>query len=81
MCDFAVPCGTVAKQVFDNAKVTVQPTASEQDVKSTLTVVESGEVDAGVVYVTDVQAAGSKVTGVAIPSDRQRDDDLPDQRC
>lgn len=68
VCDFTVPCGTVAKQVFDNAKVTVHPTASEQDVKSTLTVVESGEVDAGVVYVTDVQAAGSKVTGVPIPS-------------
>lgn len=69
VCDYAVPCGTVAKQVFDNAKVTVKPAASEQDVKSTLTVVESGEVDAGVVYVTDVRAAGSKVSGVAIPDD------------
>lgn len=69
VCDFAVPCGTVAKQVFDNAKITVHPTASEQDVKSTLTVVEGGEVDAGVVYVTDVKAAGSKVTGVEIPAD------------
>lgn len=68
VCDPAVPCGVVAKQVFDNAKVTVHPTASEQDVKSTLTVVESGEVDAGVVYVTDVKAAGNKVTGVSIPA-------------
>lgn len=68
VCDYAVPCGAVAEQVFDNAKVTVHPTAREQDVKSTLTVVESGEVDAGVVYVTDVKAAGDKVTGVDIPS-------------
>lgn len=68
VCDYAVPCGTVAKDVFDNAKVTVKPTASEQDVKSTRTVVESGEVDAGVVYVTDVKAAGRKVTGVQIPA-------------
>jgi molybdate transport system substrate-binding protein len=68
VCDFAVPCGTVAEQVFTNAKITVHPTAREQDVKSTLTVVESGEVDAGVVYVTDVKAAGSKVTGVPIPA-------------
>ena len=30
--------------------------------------VESGEVDAGVVYVTDVRSAGSKVKGVVIPS-------------
>jgi molybdate transport system substrate-binding protein len=69
VCDFDVPCGTVAKEVFDNAKADVHPTASEQDVKSTLTVVESGEVDAGVVYVTDVRAAGSKVVGVEIPAD------------
>lgn len=68
VCDPAVPCGAVAAQVFSNAKVTVQPTASEADVKSTLAAVESGEVDAGLVYVTDVRAAGSQVKGVPIPS-------------
>ena len=30
---------------------------------------ELGEVDAGVVYVTDVRAAGSKVKGIEIPAD------------
>jgi molybdate transport system substrate-binding protein len=67
-CDPAVPCGATAQKVFDNAKITVKPTASEPDVKSTLGVVESKEVDAGMVYVTDVRAAGSKVTGVEIPT-------------
>ena len=43
--------------------VTLQP-----DVKSVLTQVELGNVDAGVVYVTDVKAAGAKVTGVPIPA-------------
>jgi molybdate transport system substrate-binding protein len=33
-----------------------------------LTQVELGNVDAGVVYVTDVKAAGSKVKGVTIPA-------------
>lgn len=68
VCDFEVPCGTVAKQVFDNARVSVNPSAREQNVTATLAVVESGEVDAGVVYVTDVKEAGSKVAGVPIPA-------------
>ena len=54
--------------VFTNAKITVTPVTLEPDVKSVLTKVELGAVDAGVVYVTDVRAAGSKVTGVPIDS-------------
>ncbi|HEY2042865.1 MAG TPA: molybdate ABC transporter substrate-binding protein [Jatrophihabitans sp.] len=67
LCQPQVPCGTVAAQVFANAKVTVKPVTLEQDVKSTLTKVELDEVDAGVVYVTDVRSAGTKVTGIVIP--------------
>jgi molybdate transport system substrate-binding protein len=69
VCDPAVPCGVVAAQVLENAGTTVHPTASLADVKSTLAAVESGEVDAGLVYVTDVRAAGGKVVGVEIPAD------------
>lgn len=69
VCDAAVPCGVVAAEVFTNAKITVHPKASLADVKSTLAAVESGEVDAGLVYVTDVRAAGAKVKGVIIPAD------------
>jgi molybdate transport system substrate-binding protein len=68
LCDPAVPCGATAQAVFDNAKVTVKPVAREADVKSTLAIVETKEVDAGVVYVTDVRAAGGKVVGIPIPS-------------
>jgi molybdate transport system substrate-binding protein len=67
VCDPSVPCGTVAATVFKNAKITVHPTATLADVKSTLAAVESGEVDAGLVYVTDVRAAGAKVKGIPIP--------------
>ena len=67
LCDPTVPCGVVARQVLGNAKVTLTPAASLPDVKSTLAAVESGEVDAGIVYVTDVRAAGPKVKGVPIP--------------
>lgn len=68
VCDPAVPCGSVAQQVFANAKITVKPVSLEEDVKSTLAKIELGEVDAGIVYVTDVNAAGSKVTGIMIPA-------------
>lgn len=69
LCQPQVPCGAAAQKVFDNAGVKVTPVTLEADVKSTLTKVELGEVDAGVVYVTDVRAAGAKVAGVTIPAD------------
>lgn len=68
VCAPAVPCGVIATKVFANAKITVHPTASLADVKTTLATVQSGEVDAGIVYVTDVRAAGAKVKGIPIPS-------------
>lgn len=68
LCQVQVPCGKTARQVFTNAKITVKPVTEQPDVKSTLTQVENDSVDAGVVYVTDVKAAGSKVVGVQIPS-------------
>jgi molybdate transport system substrate-binding protein len=66
LCQPQVPCGVVAAEVFKNAGITVKPVTQQPDVKSVLTQVELGEVDAGMVYVTDVQAAGSKVKGVKI---------------
>jgi molybdate transport system substrate-binding protein len=66
LCEPKVPCGVVAAEVFKNAAITVKPVTLQPDVKSVLTQVELGNVDAGVVYVTDVKAAGTKVTGVPI---------------
>jgi len=68
VCQAAVPCGVVAAQVFANAKLTVHPVTQEVDVKSVLTKVSLGEVDAGIVYVSDVKTAGPKVTGIIIPA-------------
>ena len=80
LCQPQVPCGVVAAEVFKNAKITVKPVTLQPDVKSVLTQVELGNVDAGVVYVTDVQAAGSKVKGVTIPADVNATTTLPDRR-
>jgi molybdate transport system substrate-binding protein len=68
LCQPQVPCGVVAAQVFKNAGITVKPVTLETDVKSVLTQVELGNVDAGMVYVTDAMAAGTKVKGVTIPA-------------
>jgi len=68
LCQPQVPCGVVAAEVFKNVGITVKPVTLQPDVKSVLTQVELGNVDAGVVYVTDVKAAGSKVKGVTIPA-------------
>jgi molybdate transport system substrate-binding protein len=71
LCDYtttpAVPCGQYAKQILDSARVTVKPVSLEQNVKGVVTKVTTGEADAGIVYSTDVIAAGSKASGVDIP--------------
>lgn len=68
LCQSQVPCGATAEQVFTKAKITVKPVTEEADVKSVLSKVELDEVDAGVVYVTDVRSAGTKVKGISIAS-------------
>ncbi len=77
LCQPQVPCGVVASEVFKNAGITVKPVTLEPDVKSTLTQVETGNVDAGVVYVTDVKAAGAKVKGVVIPASENASTEYP----
>jgi molybdate transport system substrate-binding protein len=77
LCQPQVPCGSVALQVFTNAKIRVKPVTLEPDVKSVLSKVQLGEVDAGVVYVTDVKAAGDKVKGVQISDDLNASTDYP----
>jgi molybdate transport system substrate-binding protein len=65
-----VPAGKYAKQLLDQAGVSVQPVSQEDDVKAVVTKVSLGEADAGLVYVTDVTAGGDKVEGVDIPEDQ-----------
>jgi molybdate transport system substrate-binding protein len=69
VCDPSVPCGAAAATILDNAGVTAEPKSLEEDVKAVLTKVSLGEADAGIVYVTDAQAAGDEVSTVDIPAD------------
>ena len=69
LCQADVPCGATAAKVFEKAQITVTPVTEELDVKAALSKVTLGEVDAGVVYVTDVRAAGDLVRGIVIPDE------------
>lgn len=68
LCQAQVPCGAAALTVLGKAGVRVRPVTLEADVRAALTKVSTGEVDAGLVYLTDVRAAGAAVRGIAIPA-------------
>jgi molybdate transport system substrate-binding protein len=69
VCAPQVPCGKYARQIFDAAGVTVTPASLEENVRAVVTKVTAGEADAGIVYKTDVTAAGDEADGVEIPAD------------
>ncbi|RAG80402.1 molybdate ABC transporter substrate-binding protein [Streptacidiphilus pinicola] len=67
LCAKTVPCGAAAVKALTAAGVKLTPVTLEQDVTSALNKVELGEVDAALVYKTDVKGAKGKVTGVDFP--------------
>jgi molybdate transport system substrate-binding protein len=67
VCAPEVPCGAAARKVAESADVTLYPVSEEQSVTDVLAKVRTGEADAGLVYVTDVIAAGDAVRGIAFP--------------
>ena len=66
LCAEEVPCGRFARDALTRAGVTASVDTEEPDVRSLLGKIEAGELDAGIVYRTDVLAAGA-VAGIEIP--------------
>lgn len=77
LCAPEVPCGAATQKVFSAAGITAIPDTLEQDVKSVLTKVQLDEVDAGLVYRTDVLAAGAAVEGIRIPEAERAETEYP----
>ncbi|MEA2002501.1 MAG: molybdate ABC transporter substrate-binding protein [Actinomycetota bacterium] len=76
ICAAAVPCGDFGRQVLENAGVDVAADTNEPDVRALLTKIEAGELDAGLVYVTDI-ASTDGAGGIAIPDDHNVFADYP----
>lgn len=68
LCAPQVPCGALARAAFEQAGVTPSPDSEEPDVRALLTKLVAGELDAGVVYATDVAAAKGSVTAIELPA-------------
>ncbi len=67
VCAPEVPCGSAAVKVEEAAGISLSPVSEEASVTDVLGKVTSGEADAGLVYVTDVIAAGDAVEGIEFP--------------
>lgn len=77
LCAEQVPCGSAAKRATAAAKIAITPVTFEQDVKSTLSKVKLGEVDAALVYRTDTKAAAGSVDGIEFPESAAAINDYP----
>lgn len=64
VCADEVPCGNATARMEARTDIDIRPVSEEQSVSDVLAKVTSGDADAGLVYVTDVAAAGDSVTGV-----------------
>ncbi len=69
LCAEEVPCGRFAREALASAGVTPSIDTNAGDVRALLTQVASGDLDAGIVYRTDLLAAGDDVDGVAVAPD------------
>ncbi len=67
VCAPQVPCGSATERVEKATGVQLNPVSEESQVTDVLNKVTSGQADAGLVYVTDAQGAGDKVSAVAFP--------------
>lgn len=68
VCADKVPCGVLASRLFQKNGLAIDPVTRELDVRGVLGKVIADQVDAGIVYATDVAAFPDDVTGIRIPS-------------
>lgn len=68
LCADTVPCGVLARDVLANAAVVPSIDTNEPNARSLLTKIEVGELDVGIVYLTDVLGS-TAVDSIPIPDE------------
>ena len=77
LCAEEAPCGALAREALRAAAVVPSLDTNEPDVRALLTKIGAGELDAGIVYRTDVAAAAGLVDGIDIPGEHNVDTRYP----
>jgi molybdate transport system substrate-binding protein len=67
VCAPQVPCGEYARELLDAADVAASVDTEEPNVRALATKVASGELDAGLVYATDVRAMPDRLAAIPLP--------------
>jgi molybdate transport system substrate-binding protein len=65
VCAPEVPCGAAAQELFGALEIDARPDTYEEDVRAVLAKVQLGEVDAGLIWFSDVVAAGDTILAFA----------------
>ena len=77
ICEPEVPCGAASERLLTAAGVTAAPDTLTTDVKEATSLVSLGEVDAALIYRTDVAAAGDTVENIEVPEADEVVNDYP----
>lgn len=77
LCASQVPCGAASATVLRAAGVNAVPDTYDKDVKAVMARLTLGEVDAALVYRTDVRAAADRVDGIDFPEAAEAVNDYP----
>lgn len=68
MCDESVPCGSLAQLVAEDFGVELNPSTRETNVRAVLSKLLLGEVDAGLIYLSDAKTANQSEEHVQVIS-------------
>jgi molybdate transport system substrate-binding protein len=69
LCAEAAPCGKYGREALANAGVTPAIDTNEPDAGALRTKIEAGDLDAGLLYESDVLAAGGALESIPLPDE------------